>query len=95
MIKANKRVSKKNSATLNLMDSILSDLNDQMNDSEVDQITIYTNEWYKTYKLTQLSKNRKEMFKMSGEVINAVLIKLKTLGYDVRQNTPGMYYINW
>jgi ribosomal 50S subunit-associated protein YjgA (DUF615 family) len=95
MIKASKRVSKKNPAILSLVDQIMSDLDIQMHDSEIDRIAVHTNEWYKKYKFTKLSKNRKEMIQMGDGVIHAALTKLKTLGYDVRQNTPGMYYISW
>lgn len=95
MIKASERISKKGPVILNLVDDILFDLDKQMNDSEIDRIVIHTNEWYKTYKLTKLSKNRKEMIQMGDEVVNSVLTKLRTLGYHVRPNVPGQYYISW
>lgn len=84
MKKAIDRESKKDP----LVDKILEDLEQKMTDSEVDQIIVYfRNDFAKKYKITDLSD--------FNQIKSRVLTKLKTHGYDVKQNSPGQYYINW
>ncbi len=95
MVKASDRISVKDPIKDPIVDQILDDLDIEMSKSKDNCICVYTNEFYKKYKISRLSKKPKEQVDLFRDIKRMVLIKLRTLGYDVRVNVQDQYYVSW